>query len=764
MPLEVLRLERGDTIALPSGEGRTMLWRVERRHREGYSMSSQQGEPDRLWRHKEIFDFYVNGETEIWPCNIAGLDQNLAEMLQCDLDSWPPRKVFEAECREEYVRRVSVLKARGVGANAAYRRSANVVTRAFGKEWARKSERIDAVEKSSVDSRRRRSVSAALPVAQPVKSYELGEHSVRNWYLRWVKCGEDLRALISQDHKRGDRSKRKTCKLDQQTDECVPLCVYGAMAWIGRSVWMQTPRVPKAYAYQRLKEMCEARGFDLVSKTTFYSFINAHFSEFDEYRARYGPRNAYLKYHIFERRSLPERALEEVEVDHCLLDVFVTDGNGRKARPWLTVLICRATKMILGIHISFEVPSYSTLARAIIHAIAPKDLSSLPEIRNDWPCHGVFDILITDRGLEFLSESLQRAGRDLKFAIVNLPGRMPHLKATVERFFGGLGVRVLSHLEGTTLSRTDQFYDPKARAKFTLAELTSKIVKWIVDEYHYTPHATLGMPPIDRWKELVEDDVKSGGVRPVTKFSQLVMRMGEMVKRKISNVGIQFENNIYASPELLVLRKRRGGLVDDVDVLADPSDRGHLWVFDKEEKKWLHVPAVNQRISRGLNKFASRTIMKHARRIAPEGAQITDAIMLEAREQCEREARISDTRKALRFCSNGALATDLVGNNGMLAVLTAPLEDAPIRTSLNGSSAASDLVEFTPVGQEVRIPKPEARICKSKKKKTRKPTKAAKIPEAPTNDNGNSQLPPVEQKIALRELISRRTASMTIIK
>jgi len=155
------------------------------------------------------------------------------------------------------------------------------------------------------------------------------------------------------------------------------------------------------------------------------------------------------------------------------------------------------------------------------------------------------------------------------------------------------------------------------------------------------------------------------------------MLMGERVKRKISNVGIHFDNNIYASLELEAMRKRRSGLNDDVQILADPTDRGHLWVLDTVERRWMVVPAVNQRISRGLNKFASRVVMRMARKMSGKGEVITDAHMLEARERCEAEARTEHHRSALRFCSDGALATNLIGNNGILAVLTSPFETQP---------------------------------------------------------------------------------------
>lgn len=269
MPVKIFRLERGDTLALKSGDGTSQLWRVQRRVREGYWLASLRGDPDRLWTHDEIFDRYVTGETEVWPCNLAALDPGLAQMLQSDLESWPARKIFEAKCREEYVRRTDVLRARGVAAKIAYRRAAQSVLRAFGAEWARQAERIDAAEQVLAAQARRKAVSTALESAPPIEPYKLSEFSVRNWFLRWQAAGRDLRALIAQDHRRGDHRRRKTCRLDDQTDEHAPLCVYGAMAWVGRSVWMKVPRVTKAYAYKRLNELCSEKGFEAVSTRPF---------------------------------------------------------------------------------------------------------------------------------------------------------------------------------------------------------------------------------------------------------------------------------------------------------------------------------------------------------------------------------------------------------------------------------------------------------------------------------------------------------------
>jgi putative transposase len=697
MAQTTFRLARGDTVALPDGIAGRQLWRVERRLRTGYLTSSLHGAANRVWTHDEIRSAWVDHRMEHWPVDLSGLDEALALMLQSDLDRWPPEKIFEARCREAYVQRVDELRREGLGKYKAYRRAAVEITAEHGEAWSKR--RAELAAQAEARAPRRRKVRSIALAEAPVSPLALGGSAVKKWWLRWDKAGRDLRALIAQDHLRGDHSPRFEDRRGEQKDDADVRCVYGAMAWLARTVYMgqtdqegvQNASVPtvtstKKYAHERLGEKLEELGLPSVSITTFSKFLRDRYDAYDEFRARFGPKAAYLKFHIFERRALPDRAMEEVEVDHCLLDVFVIDRHGRIARPWLTVLICRATKMIVGMHIGFDPPSSETLARAVLHAILPKVLDGTG-VENDWPCMGGFDMLITDRGLELMSEAFQRAGNRLKFAIVNLPGRSPWLKATVERFFGTLGVRVLSRLEGTTRARAPEWYDPQARARFGLAELTGLIVRWIVDDYHEADHKTLGTSPRRRWKELAEDAL-DGGVRVPPPFKDVFRMLGEGgITRVIGNNGISFDNNHYSSPDLERFRRTHGGR-KPVEIIAEYFDRSFIWV--KLGDDWKEVPATGNTLLKGRSRYANRIINRLARKLTPKGQEVTEDTLERARLQCEEEARTLRGRRAMRFGSEGALATDVVGNNGRLAVLANGLE---VPAGAGGDGQDSDEVD-----------------------------------------------------------------------
>lgn len=685
MAQTTFRMARGDTVAMPDGVAGRQLWRVERRLKDGYLTSSLHGEPDRLWTHDEIMAAWCDRRMEHWPVDLSGLDAALSEMLQIDLDHWSPEKVFEARCRETYVKRVDELLTEGVGKYKAYRRAANEITAEYADEWAAKAEALRTAAEATAP-RRLKTRSLAMAEA-PVTAFSLGFSSVKTYWLTWDRAGRDVRALIARDHQRGDHRPRFDDRRGEMKDDADVRCVYGAMAWAARTVYMgqldpdeaggkpgRTVTSTKKYAYERMKEKLEGLGLPVVSITTFSKFLRDRYDAYDEYRARFGPRAAYLKFHIFQRRALPDRAMEEVEVDHCLLDVFVMDRHGRIARPWLTALICRATKMVVGIHIGFDPPSAETLARAVLHAILPKVLDGTGA-RNDWPCMGGFDMLITDRGLELMSEAFQRAGQRLKFAIVNLPGRSPWLKATVERFFGTMGVRVMSRLEGTTRARAPDWYDPQARARYGLAELTGMVVRWIVDDYHQDEHATLRTSPRQRWQELAENAL-DGGVRVPPPFREVFRMLGEGgITRVIGNNGIAFDNNHYSSADLERFRRTHDG-GKPVEIIAEYFDRSFIWA--KLGDEWKEVPATSGSLA-GRSRYANRIINRLARKMTPKGEAVTEDTLERARIQCEEEARTMKGRRAMRFLSEGALATDVVGNDGRLAVLANGLEMPPQR-------------------------------------------------------------------------------------
>lgn len=664
-----LRLQKGDTIILSKSTDKRDMYIVFKRLKRGYLVRKNGQEDQKLWSNDKIYSYYVEGKLEHFAANLSALEQKSAELLESSWDSWTRKTRFEAERREAYCIYADKLHRRGIKLQAAWERAAKTVYRKNSEIWLHKLIRFQAVLEAEVARRSRKPLSVIINQTE-VKLEKPSQWAIRDWYRNWKKSGQDIRALIPQFHNRGDRTPRFEQKRHLQLEENKPLCVYGAMELIAKKHFIKQPRVPVSFAYGKLVALCKEQKpkIKAPSETTFRRYIKNSFTEFEEYEARYGKRAAFFRFNLFERREPPERPLQEVEIDHTLLDVFVRSPLGHVARPWLTLLICRTTRCIIGMHIGFEGPSYEAIQRAVVHAMSPKNLNGISGIKHRWFCHGLIETIITDRGKDFLSISFKNAARDIGFNIVHLPGRCPYLKGAVERFFGTLNIRVLVSLPGSTASRTDQVYDPEKKARFTLEEITFKVVQWIVDDYHYTRHDTLNCTPAQRWDE----KVKLHGVRPIPSFDRLMMLTGESLTRKIINTGIVIDGTTYASPKLEKLRKRRNGLTRKWAIRRNNYDLGHIWVLDPELHKSIKVPAVHQKTAKGITKYQAKAHLGLARKMTKKNERITDETVIEAMAAAQTQAQKSgQPRQKSRYLGLGAFTTPIAGGDPKLAILKA---------------------------------------------------------------------------------------------
>jgi putative transposase len=686
-----LKFQSGDTLSIRDDGGTIALWGVVERKRGGWLLKPHSGADPRTWSDDEIHDAYSARQVTHFPCNTANLPKQVNEVIERTWEYWPQAARREAERRILYVRMVDTIKNHHFTLMDAFKAAAEEVYEANWERWHQ--EDIEdsarrAIEEKQKKQTHARAAEITLPAVPKPRRYS--PYAVRDWYLRWNSLGHDIRILLPHFHLRGRFGPRKNTERGDRPD------AYKLMRVAINQFYMTMPRKLKKYAYRKYVELCEAAHIEPLSDGAFRKFINSSYTERQEFEKRYGKRAAYLKFGIFERTKPPERPLEEIEVDHCLIDLIVVHPITKRpmGRPWLTVLIDRATRVILGAHLSFEVPSYAALQRAIAHSIWPKDLCGIEGLEHDWPCHGVFEWLICDNGKEFRSKSLLLSASMLDFHVVNLPVKQPWLKGMVERLFGRIGVQVFSHLEGSTLSRTKDFYDPVERAQYSLSEISFMLLKWIVDEYHETKHDTLGCKPIEKWRELTE----RYPVRPVPNFDHIIRLTGEVIDRQISNVGIHWEGLLYADKKKLEpLLARRGGLQKIWRILLDPYDVGEVWILDDETGEWLVVPCTDQAISRGVSKHQHLVHKKIAQNSIPKGAHVTTADLVRAKAVAEQEAadlfnegtKTSTAAKAARYATSGAYFTPLAsaGFSSALTPTSPVLKGAAIEIRSPDSSA-----------------------------------------------------------------------------
>lgn len=334
----------------------------------------------------------------------------------------------------------------------------------------------------------------------------------------------------------------------------------------------------------------------LPSRMSVYRYID----RLDPYVvdcARYGKRAAEAKHRVAVTEMQVTRILDRWEIDHTRLDVELVDPDTGKVigRPYITVVLDRASRMAMGYLIHLAAPNTESVLRVIDRAIRPKHdwLSRHPKVLRPWPARGLPARLVPDNAAEFHAGNVHLAFNDLGIELMYPKSRDPRAKGGVERFFKTLNTSLIHCLPGTTRSNTRDRgdYPSEKLACLTLPELDSHILKWVVDAYHQTPHRGLkNKTPAEVW-------AAGEAARPIYLPADLdslesILAMRE--QKALQHYGIDFPGLRYNSPELGPIRQRLGP-GDKVEVrYRDELD--HIWVLHPQRKTFLKVPCTNKSV------------------------------------------------------------------------------------------------------------------------------------------------------------------------
>jgi hypothetical protein len=327
------------------------------------------------------------------------------------------------------------------------------------------------------------------------------------------------------------------------------------------------------------------------------------------------------------------RPMEEIEIDHCLLDIMVVDEiSGRPlGRPWLTAAVDRASEMVVGIHLSFEVPSYAALQRCLAHAFWPKDLQGLG-VQNHWPCEGIPERVFVESGKEFYSTSLNSAQVALGFTAHRLQRETSVLKDILEPSPQLKQIRIMDLQEGKT------FWELEARSststpKTTLPELRQMLLEWIVDNYHVGHLAGTASTPLEKWTEKA-----AASVRRVANKDQLFVLFGSERSKTIGATGVSLYGQRYWHPDLPDLRRSHGPSYR-YDIRSDPYDIGSVLLLDPGKGRWLTLESDRPSISKGVSVYQNRLRRKLAVQLAGRGNLVTEKYVEEVARSAAAQLR-----------------------------------------------------------------------------------------------------------------------------
>lgn len=204
------------------------------------------------------------------------------------------------------------------------------------------------------------------------------------------------------------------------------------------------------------------------------------------------------------RPDQPTSPLAVIEIDHAQLDVAVVDEVDRRplGRPSITVALDVYSRMVLGLYLSFDVPSAHAIGACLSHAILPKEdyLADLL-VAGRWPVWGFPRMVRMDNTSACRDEALARACSRYGIDLDCSPAGRPRSRSAVEGLIVALS-EACRELPGATrpapVGRKTAHTSPEGA--MALRELEARLVDFVVNTYHQRPHDALGMAPIRQWE------------------------------------------------------------------------------------------------------------------------------------------------------------------------------------------------------------------------------------------------------------------------
>jgi len=375
----------------------------------------------------------------------------------------------------------------------------------------------------------------------------------------------------------------------------LPAAVEHAIQHVITKNFARRERTSQQEIVLRVRSLCRRLHLPPPSRKAVLSRIAAHRGP-EQDRKRFGMHAAKQRWEARPGQLQVKGALDQMQIDHTRVDLMVLSNDRKEVlgRPWLTVAVDVATRVVLGMYLSMDAPSSVSVSLCIEHAVLPKREN---EAEADlWPMYGKPRVILVDNGKDLKSVALKRGceqhGIDLRWR----PIKRPHYGAHIERLMGTL-MRLVHGLPGTTFSNIKQRgdYPSEARAIMTLDELHAWFVQKICRLYHVRPHRGLGTPPLLAWEKAWRD-VQGTLMAPPIVPNPLALRIDflPLAYRRVQRTGIEFLRSRYWAETLSSLI----GLQRSIIIRYDPRDLSCLW-FRQDDGVIVTLPAVAGRVLHG---------------------------------------------------------------------------------------------------------------------------------------------------------------------
>ncbi|MFL0270163.1 Mu transposase C-terminal domain-containing protein [Candidatus Clostridium radicumherbarum] len=308
------------------------------------------------------------------------------------------------------------------------------------------------------------------------------------------------------------------------------------------------------------------------------------------------------------------------QIDATIADVYLVSRFNRNwivGRPIIYNIMDVFSRMIVGVYVGFEGPSWAAAMNALANAATSKiefckqyDIEISEE---EWPVNYLPETILADRG-EFEGSNVENIIETLFIKVKNTPPYRAEMKGIIEQHFHTLNTTIKPFLPGTIDSNQRERGDRDYRldAKLDIYQFTQIIIRCIL--FHNNHHIlknysreemmiqdNINPVPKDLWSWGIKN--RSGSLRTV---SDEIIKLYLMPKGTalVTAKGIKFKNIYYYSNTSIKERwfeTARNSGSWKINVSYDPRNMDNIYFINANEKSFQKC-SIFEHQSKYLNK------------------------------------------------------------------------------------------------------------------------------------------------------------------
>lgn len=347
---------------------------------------------------------------------------------------------------------------------------------------------------------------------------------------------------------------------------------------------------------------------------------------FTQFKYWYSVELLDIKKTIKERRGAKKYALEHraimstckmetigpgsrYQIDATIADVYLVSKYNRNwiiGRPVIYVIIDAFSRMIAGVYVGLEGPSWTGAMMALANAAVDKvqfcQEYGINIYDTEWPCHHLPDAILADRG-ELVGTTVETLIPNLNVRIENAASYRADWKGLVERYFRTIHGHIKPFLPGyiDTDFKQRGGRDYRLDSRVDIDQFTEIIINLI--RYHNNHHYLTNYEreemmvsdnvnpiPIELWKWGIEN--RSGRLRT---FPEDIVKLNLMPNGKatITARGIKLKGMYYTCEKALKecwFEKARSNMLSheekSLDVSYDPRKMNFIYIRSSDGRNF----------------------------------------------------------------------------------------------------------------------------------------------------------------------------------